>query len=454
MGRATFVSPQLRVLREPRSQYSKNALKRAQPLLGIGTLASKLYQEKHDIQYLDCAIEGIDELTYFDEKTDLYGLPIDKTVELIEDFKPDMVGISCLMASQFPQAVEIGKKLRAKGYPTLIGGNYASLNPEKVLESGGFSTVVRGEADLCIVDILENSKNLPRIYDAGKVNSMDEIPYFNWDLVPLEKYWDKGFPQNPFPKDHRAITYESSRGCPEKCVFCSTKQYFGSKFRIKSPNRVIDELTIASNEYGIREVQFVDDSMAINLPRFVELCHGLKPLKLHMCNPSGIRFYEKDHGKLERVFETMADSGFYQMTFAIESANEHMVNVIMKKRLDLEWTRKTLEIARKYFKIHTFFIIGFPYETKEQIDETLAFAKEIDVDSYSISLAQPFPPTELWDWVTRENLLIDGYNEADMVFGKQVIKRDDNLDLEKIAEEALADLNKNKHRAATTMTLG
>ena len=440
-----LISPQFRIKRNPKSEASKNVHRRAQPLLSIGSIATILYNNGYEVKYLDSVIEGIHNTIFFDETTDCYGLSTNDIIERVRGFNPDLIGMTCLSTSQFPQTIKVAQAIKQyKNIPIIVGGNHVSMNADDTLKLSCFDCIVRGEGEEAILPLLEDYYStgyLPQMTPFQKVAKLDTLPYFNWDLVPLKKYWKDALPQNPYAKSRKTVLYETSRGCPEKCTFCSTKQFFGSKFRPKSSTRVVDELTKIIQKYGVEELHLADDSAAVQIKRFLEICEGLQPLKVHLCSPSGIRLYVKEEKKLREVFQKMQDAGYYQMTFAVESGNEYILNCIIKKRLDLEWTQKAIKIAKDYFGVHAFFMIGLPYETRAQINETIAFAKKIDADSYSLSLAQPFPPTELWEWCNRDGLIKEGTKPSDMLLGQQVIKRTDGLNLEKLAEETLEELN-------------
>lgn len=424
-----LISPQYRIVRNPKSEMSKNTHRRAQPPLGILSIGSNLVEKGYDVLCLDSVIEGINETHYYDEVTDYYGLDVESIAKIAEDYGPSYIGIGCLTTSQYPLA----RKIRgAVSYiaPTVMGGNHPTLDSKNI------DGVFLGEADLIKpYDWFSGKREM--LYD------MNNAPKPNWDIIPLKKYWEDALPQNPYSKSRKTILYETSRGCCEECTFCSTRMFFGSKFRAKSAEKVVSEITHAVDRYGVEEVQFVDDSMALNLKRFDEICDGLAPLGVHLCNPSGIRFYLKDMERIRQTFEKMKSAGFYQMTFAIESGNEHVLNNIIKKRLDLQWVEKVVAIAKDYFKVHAFFMIGLPTETEAQIYDTINFARKIKVDSYSLSLAQPFPHTKLW--YDYQDMMLPGIKESDMLLGKQVFKRKDNLNLEKLAEEVIESLN-NMHR--------
>jgi hypothetical protein len=97
-----LIIPQFRIARQSVSIYSKNALRRAQPLLGMVSIASSLFEAGYEVKYLDSVIEGIEQTFPFDEETDCYGLTYAQILDRVRDFSPDIVGISCLFVSQMP----------------------------------------------------------------------------------------------------------------------------------------------------------------------------------------------------------------------------------------------------------------------------------------------------------------------------------------------------------------
>ncbi len=464
-GRVLLISPQFRVLTEIKSVYSKNALRRAQPLLGIGSMAASLKAKGYEVQYLDSVIEDINNTFPFDDTTSCYGLNYDAIVDRVQEYKPDIVGISCLFSSMFPQTIILANKIKKLKHslPIIMGGNHASLNIKEVMEHDCFDFILKGEGEFLMAELvgaiinkhpLEEIRSI--VYRDGdvvketegfeRIANLNDLAPFDWDLVPLKKYWKDAIPQNPYSKSKKILPYETSRGCPEKCIFCSTARFFSNKFRAKSAKRVVEEIGRAINKYGAEEIQFVDDNIGLNIPRFMEICEGLTPYNLHLCAPSGMRLdYVKNNDKLSKVLTVMKKAGFYQITFAVESGNDDVLNNVIRKRLDLDRMHEVVQITKAHgLKTHAFFLIGLPTETKEQMQDTISYAQKLDADSYSVSIATPFPATDLRDWIENDDLFIDGFKESDLLFGRSVIARDDGLDskkMEELAETVSVKLN-------------
>ena len=422
--------------------YSKNVHRRSQPVLSLLSIGTVLKARGHEVRYLDTTIEGIDFTFPFDDKTDCYGINNDIILSTAISYCPDVIGISCLSTSQFPQCVKIAKKLKQLKVPIVIGGNYPSTNTQEILKYDCFDSIVIGEGEKAFVD---NIEKLPRICKAKSYVILDDLPHIDWSLAPIKKYWEEGLPQAPFPKSRKSLPYESSRGCPEKCIFCSTREHFGKTYRFKSAPNVIDEITKMA-EFGTEEIQFIDDNIALKGKRFLDICEGLAPLKLHLCVPSGIRFDYFMERDIKEVFKKMKKAGFYQITFPIESADEYILNKVINKRLDLARMYRTVRLAKEFgFNTHSFFILGLPYETRQQMNRTIKYMEELKTDGYSISLAQPLPGTELHKWCRRDGLLKEGLIESDFLFGEVTIKR-----LEEPFEKELKELLENVAKRVNT----
>jgi anaerobic magnesium-protoporphyrin IX monomethyl ester cyclase len=458
-----LISPQFRLVKESSSEYSKNALKRAHPVLGLLSIASSLYESGYDVKYLDTVIEGIDNVFSFDQYTYCYGLSNEMIIKQVRDFDPDIIGITCLFVSQIDQIKSISKEIKTKigNIPIVLGGNYPSLQPEVVMENECIDYIIRGEGEQAFIQLAESiilnrkKDQFPWLVYREKgtlvvgphierIKDINSTVYYNWDLVPLKKYWEKALPQNPFAKSKLAIPYESSRGCPEKCIFCSTAKFFGPKFRMKTSQRVIEEIHSVVTDYGAQEIQFSDDNIAINYKRLLEICSGITDLGVNLCCPNGIRLdYIKDDVNVALLLKKMKEAGFYQVSFAVESGNEYILNQVIRKRLDLIRMKRFVAMAKDAgIRVHAFFVIGLPFENREQITDTSDYARQMNADSYSFSIATPFPGTRLWDWCKKEKLFVKDFKYSDLMFGKTIITRHDDLTIEEL--EQLADnLNMN-----------
>ena len=228
------------------------------------------------------------------------------------------------------------------------------------------------------------------------------LPVYHRDL-DIEKYFI-GYLQHPY------VSFYTGRGCPAKCTFCLWPQTIGGHaYRTKSPAAVIREMEVGKELFGsrVREWMFDDDTFTIDKPRAVEIAKGMKKLKLTWsCNARAHLDYE--------TLKQLRDNGLRLLLVGFESGNQQILNR-MKKGLVLDTAREFMRNCRKLgIRVHGTFMIGLPIETQETIEETIRFAEEIDPFSIQVSIAAPYPGTELYKqatangWIDASALQISG----------------------------------------------
>jgi radical SAM superfamily enzyme YgiQ (UPF0313 family) len=229
--------------------------------------------------------------------------------------------------------------------------------------------------------------------------------------VDFEGYIKIGVPFAPFPRRERVAQLLTSRGCPYKCNFCSAVNYWGRKFRVRSVDNVIQEIDELVTKYNIQEIQFVDDNMTIDAKRAKELFSRMIDYDLVWCTPNGLNVNHLDG----EMIDLMAKSGAYQLSIAVESGSQEILNNVIHKPIDLNKVKPIVDRAHKNgISIHGMFIVGFPGETKQQILQTLDFPKKIGFESVSFFIATPLPGSELYDECMKKGYLVDkAYEELD-----------------------------------------
>ena len=230
----------------------------------------------------------------------------------------------------------------------------------------------------------------------------------------MENYFKINLPQNPYPEGKRVAQIITSRGCPVKCVFCTTTNFWGNRYRGRTAKSVVAEVKMLKEKYDIDELQFTDDNLTLNKKRAMEILDGIKGLGLKWCVPQGIAVWALD----EELLEKMKESGCYQLTFAVESGNQDVLNRIIKKPLNLNKVKPLVKKCRELgIKVHAFCICGLPGETIEQMHETYKFVKDCGFESASFFLATPLVGSDLLK-ICEEK----GYLRKDMDCSDQLYK--------------------------------
>src|SRR5262249_7410307 len=236
------------------------------------------------------------------------------------------------------------------------------------------------------------------------LENMDALPFvvdvYKRDLI-IEHY-AIGYLLHPF------VSLYTGRGCRSKCTFCLWPQTVGRhRYRTRIVDHVVRELALATRYFPqVREYFFDDDTFTDDLPRAEAIARGLGRLGVTWsCNAKANVPYE--------TLKVLRDHGLRLLLVGYESGNQAILNGVKKGvRLDVA-RRFTRDAKAPGIKIHGTFIMGLPGETRETIEETMRFAREIDPDTIQVSLAAPYPGTALYrealerGWLAEDGL-VDG----------------------------------------------
>ena len=230
-----------------------------------------------------------------------------------------------------------------------------------------------------------NVHNLPRAI----LENMDELPFvapvYRRDLK-IANYFI-GYLKHPY------VSLYTGRGCRSKCTFCLWPQTVGGhRYRVRSAQNVLAEIRwIKENMPEVKEIMFDDDTFTdtSNLPRVEAIARGMGDLGLTWsCNAKANVPY--------KTLKVMKDNGLRLLLVGYESGDDQIL-LNIKKGLRTDIARRFTEDCRKLgILIHGTFILGLPGETKETIDKTIRFAKEINPHTIQVSLAAPYPGTSLY----------------------------------------------------------
>lgn len=421
--------------------------------LGLAYIAAVLEREKYLVKILDAPIEGFKQEVRVDNRRIRYGLSYEEIKNIIKEFNPDVVGISCHSTSQFENSLDTCKAAKDvnKGIMTVLGGIHPSTFPEQILKENeivDFIIIKEGEysfRDLLTAlnqadpNFLEIDGFVYRMGNEIKVNSktkfienLDELPFPARHLLPIEKYFKIGVNQN-LSNIKRNLQIIASRGCPFKCTFCATTIYWGNCHRRRSPENILAEIDHLIKEYKIRELQFTDDSLTADYNCAQKIFELLKERKYNLkwSTPNGINVCSLD----EKLLKLMKESGCYEIRLAIESGNQEILNNVIQKPVNLEYVKKVVGISKKLgITTSAFFAIGFPGETLENIKQTFRFAREIKIDAAFISIATPLPGTKLMEICKEKGYLAKDFSFKGSEFTSASIKTEEfsQEDLEKI----------------------
>jgi radical SAM superfamily enzyme YgiQ (UPF0313 family) len=373
------------------------------PPLGILYLAAVLEEKGVEISVLDQPAKG-------------YSL--DETVKWIEKEDPDILGFSTFSVSGRTAALTSAKVKEKNPNLTIVFGNYyATFNPERILRKyPAVDIIVRGEGENTTIELLDCMKrgddlkkvqgisfrskenNIVSTPERPLIKNLDTLPFPDRKLIDTE-YHSVIAGANVAPKKFTSMV--SSRGCVFRCRFCSCYKFGRNIWRPRSVKNTMEEILFLASE-GYEQFIFADDSLTLNPKRVIELCRAMRKEKLEM---DWLCEGRVDNCSYEMLWE-MAKAGCRILFFGIESANQRILNYYNKKA-----TPKMAKVAVKTAKkagidvIVGSFIVGAPDETREEIRNTIEFAKKIPIDIVQFNILGVYPGTDLWDEFESKGLL-------------------------------------------------
>jgi hopanoid biosynthesis associated radical SAM protein HpnJ len=304
---------------------------------------------------------------------------------------------------------KVAEAIKAQKTGTVVGfvGAHAAVLPAETMKaSPAIDWVGRKEFDFTCKEVAEgrplaeitgltHRKDGKIVHNPERalISDMDSLPWvtdvYKRDLE-IEKY-SIGYLKEPY------ISLYTGRGCPAQCTFCLWPQTIGGhKYRVRSAENVAAEMAHAKKLFPqAQEFFFDDDTFTANLPRAREIALKLKPLGLTWsCNSRANVNYE--------TIKLMKDCGLRLFLVGYESGNQQILDRI-KKGINIDEAKRFTKACKEIgVVIHGTFILGLPVETKETIEETIRYAMDLDVFSIQVSLAAPYPGTELYD-MARQN---------------------------------------------------
>ncbi|MGE0258952.1 MAG: hopanoid biosynthesis associated radical SAM protein HpnJ [Alphaproteobacteria bacterium] len=304
----------------------------------------------------------------------------------------------------FASDLKVAEALKDANPQLTIGlvGAKVAVEPEiSLMGSRAIDFVAREEFDFTCRDVAER-RNLADIDGlsyrdaAGNIahnrpravlEDMDRLPFvtevYKRDLR-VEDYFI-GYLKHPY------LSLYTGRGCRSKCTFCLWPQTVGGhRYRVRSVAHVIEEIRLAKAYFPqVKEFFFDDDTFTDDRPRAEAIARELGRL--------GVTWSCNAKANVPRAtLEVLRDNGLRLLLVGYETGNQQILNNIKKgMRIDIarRFTRDCHELG---ITIHGTFILGLPGETKETIEETIRFAAEINPHTIQVSLAAPYPGTELY----------------------------------------------------------
>jgi len=362
--------------------YDKEARTHLPPL-GLLYLASYMRDQGHSVHVVDMKVQ---------EQAPKDIIPV------LENFQPDLIGISCITVNFLSVLDLINTIKRYKDIPLVLGGPSPTLYPKETLQHKGIDYIICGSGQVPLGELcnqLEAGKSgidISNCYSPGhlssnicppKLTNPDNFPFPDRTALSIDSYSLPLCPENP------TTSMISSIGCCFKCRFCDCKN--NSPMRLRLPENVVREMEQVQ-QLNIRSIMFQDDLFTISSKRVEKLCNLIieRGLDLHWSVKSRIDCIEP------LLLKLMKEAGCFNIHFGIESGNDKTL-VRMNKGITTEQIRAVVQDTKDAgLSVTGNFMLGYPGENKEDVENTIAFAEELQLNISQFSITMDAPGTELY----------------------------------------------------------
>jgi len=376
------------------------------PALGISYVAANLERAGYDVKFIDSMA---------------LGLTPQETKKAIMDYGPDIVGITAMTVT-FLGALEAAKIAKECGATVIMGGPHFSIFPRESMFHEEIDYAILGEGEhamLNLVKAIEEKRSLEnitgliwrdngtvRVNEPAIIDDLESLPIPARHLTPFNSYQLIGA-RKPF------ATLLTQRGCPFRCGYCATDNPM-RKVRFRKVESVLDEMELLVNDFGTREMNFAVETFTLKKDFTVALCEGIlkRKIKVRWQAPTRV-----DCVDLE-LLRLMHRAGCWQLRFGIESGNQKILD-LMRKNVTLEMIESAVDITKKAgMRTVGYFILGYIDENAQSVENTINFAKKLDLDSAVFYLGVPYYKTNFHELALERGLIDENY-WTEWVMGKR-----------------------------------
>ncbi len=342
----------------------------------------------------------------------------------------DIVGISTI-TSTAPRAYAIADRVRSMGITVVMGGPHVTFLPDEAL--GHCDFVIRGEGETAFPlflkavedeDDLEEVPNLSYKINGDIRHNMNQAVPVDLDFLPYPDFsLIKGKPK--CIAGWRLIPFQTSRGCPFDCSFCSVTGMFGRRYRYRSIEHIINELRLYDDRK--HDIFFYDDNFGANSKRAAELLKAMEAEKFKFRWSTQVRV---DFAGDEDLVRLMRRAGCHTVYIGFESVNEESLKSVKKQQSLAEMERAARIFQKHRIHVHGMFILGLENDSFASVKDTVRFAKRYCLNSSQFLILTPLPGTRCY-----EDLLSEGrirFSDWSLYDAHHVVFQPKNFSLEEL----------------------
>ncbi len=365
---------------------------------GMALIGASLKQHGHEVNLID--LRTLKEWSEFREQ--------------ISILKPDVFGIGCsyLDWKIAQEAFRIVKEV-SPAIKIIAGGLVPSIFPDEVSRCGYIDHIVIGEGELVVPEILK--QKMGRIVEAPAIDDLDALPFADRELFDYRRELACGFAPDA-RRPH--ITMVAGRGCTYNCHYCqpAERAVFRGKFRMRSPENVVEELRTLRDKYAFQSLTFWDDTFTIKPDWIMQFCDLYQEegftQKMAACCRADIICNNED------MVKRLAEVGMEWLVVGFETGSDRLLSFI-NKGVDLEQNYRAAEICRRYrIKVFATAMTALPTETLDETRATIGMLNKIRPEHTMVFIYQPIPGTTLGDYC----------------FSNRLALRDNPLDIERTGQ--------------------
>jgi anaerobic magnesium-protoporphyrin IX monomethyl ester cyclase len=410
-------SPTIELIHPPHPQSIEDRLDAP---LGLLYIASNLEKHGYSVRVND--LSGMPEKDWKIGYANIYGTTI---------YAPT-VGLSEKIAGICHTINPLAKVVAGGAHPTAV--------PRDM--SKEFDIITIGEGEEAMVEIAKDYPNNQRFYKKDLERNLDIYPHPAYHLIDPLSYKRKF-------EGEQAITILTSRGCPYRCAFCGlAEQHKTMKYR--SPENVVEEIKFIQEKYSINKFNFQDDTFTVNKRRLHKMLDMFKPLEI------GFRAHGRSGLDKPEDYQKLKEAGCNVVAWGIESGSQKILDK-MNKDTTVKQNEEVIRWGKEAGLVtRAFFVIGFPGEDKNTIEETKEFIERTNPDQYFVSNFVPYPGTDVWNHpekygVTKIYTNFDEYYQVDESgFGSRNIEVDNmsNEEFKELERDFREWINKRQQRGS------
>lgn len=344
------------------------------------------------------------------------GVPVaatDCSISPLDRARPagfDVIGLS-INVSNVEKSIETAKYVKERWPLKLVvgGGPLCTSVPERLIGEGCFDAVAVGEGEETMLELalgkppeevagLYVKNGSGRIHCTGQrpfIGDLDKLPFPALNKVDLSRYY------SPVKRALPISNLITSRGCPYGCIYCF--KTMGNRWRARSVPNVVDEIEWQVRDLGVKEICIYDDNFTMDVGRAEGICDEIlrRKIKARLQLTNGIRVDRVTRDTIEKL----RAAGVWILGVAPESGSGETLRRI-KKGFDLEKVKQVVGWCKEEgISTYSFFMLGFPWERRVNIEDTIRYASRLDTELTQFSRVTAFPGTELYDILSREGAI-------------------------------------------------